>query len=82
MYEEARANLLALADELEEQGEDGQAEICRDAAHRLPVEIRIPLPSQSIFREKRSLLYFNGYVPQFAYNTPPRIPMDGGGGIR
>ena len=26
MYEEARANLLALANELEEQGEDGQAE--------------------------------------------------------
>ena len=82
MYEEARANLLAFADELVEQGEDGQDEICRDAAHRLPVEIRIPFPDQSVFRERRSFLNSDGNVPQFAYNTPPRTPMDGGGGIR
>ena len=71
MYEEARANLLALADELEELGEDGQAEICRDAANRLPVECGIPLPFHAIFR-KSSL-----------HNTPLSCnPMDGGGGIR
>ena len=66
MFEEARANLLALADELEEQGEDGLAEICRDAAKRLHVESRTPLPNQSIFRERQALLYLDGYVPQYA----------------
>ena len=66
MYEEARANLLALANELEVLGEDGQAEICRDAAKRLPVEIRTPLPNHSITRGKQSLLYFEGFVPQYA----------------
>ena len=66
MNEEARANLLAFANELEEQGEDGQAQICRDAASRLPGESRIPLPNQTYISGEWSLLCLDGFVPQFA----------------
>ena len=66
MNEEARANLLALANELEEQGEDGQAQICRDAAKRLPGVGRIPLPVQIYIPGEQSLFCLDGFVPQFA----------------